>query len=123
MRKNLFAAPPRASSVTRSPPATSASTLASLHRWPISRSAAGKKVSLAFSTARAATPSNFSPNQRSSLSAGRARKPASSERDASLLELPRTPLSCHSERSEESAFCFELRSEEHTSELQSQFHL
>src|SRR6266850_2159236 len=56
--------------------------------WPISHSADGKRVSSESSTARAATPSNFSPNPKSSSSAGRARKRASSK----LLLMTTKPL-------------------------------
>src|SRR5712692_261382 len=84
------AAPPRASSATKRLREISASTLVSPPRWLISHSAAGKKVSSASFTAKAATPSNFLPSQRSSSNAGRARKRASSNH-ANETPPPRRP--------------------------------
>src|SRR6266850_219669 len=91
------AVPPPANSATRPPRGISASILVSPHRWPISHSVDGKKASSEFFTAKGATPSNSSPNPKSSSSAGRARKRASSRRG-------RKPSACHPERSEGSAF-------------------
>src|SRR5260370_19740998 len=72
------AVPPRANSVTKRPREISASISALQRRWLISHSADGKRVSSASFTARDATLSNSSPNRKSSSSAGRARKHASS---------------------------------------------
>jgi len=80
-------APPLAASATRRLRETSASISASPPPWPISPSAAGKKVSSASSTARAATPSSSTPNPKSLSNAGPARKPASS--DANRISVAR----------------------------------
>src|SRR5467141_1460558 len=74
------AVPPPANSATRPRRGISASISASPLPWPISPSAAGKRVSSASFTARAATPSNFLPNPKLSSSAGRARRHASFDR-------------------------------------------
>src|SRR5712691_1919394 len=78
-RSSRPAVPRRADSATKRPPATSASTSALPRRWPIFRSAAGKRASSASCTARGVTPSNSSPSRKSSLNGGRARIHASSE--------------------------------------------
>src|SRR2546429_8567892 len=71
------AAQRRADSATKRLQGISESISAWPRRWPISPSAAGRRVSSAFFTAKGATPLNSSPNRRSSWSAGRDRRHAS----------------------------------------------
>src|SRR5437763_1447885 len=67
----------RADSATKRLQGISESISAWPRRWPISPSAAGRRVSSASFTAKGATPLNSSPNRRSSWSAGRDRRHAS----------------------------------------------